>query len=259
MSEQVLTRTEGPVATVTLNRPEKMNALDTPMWRALAEAFEHLAEAPDIRVIVLEGAGERAFAAGADISEFDENRNDPAQAEAYDALMRRALTAIRDNPKPVVARLHGNVIGGGLELAANCDIRIAAEGSRYGVPISRIGVVMGYPEIAAILELCSGPAMLSVLLEGRIFGAEEALRLGLVSRVVPADALDTEVAATVDRIAKGAPHCHAFHKRFVRRLMRPEPVTDAEQAEQYDFLSHADYREGIQAFRDKRKPVFRGK
>lgn len=248
----------GLVATVTLNKPDKLNALDLPMWQGLAEAFEALAEDETLRCVVLTGAG-KAFAAGADIGEFDTVRATAEQAKTYDRMMRRALTAVRECPAPVVARIDGACVGGGLELAAMADLRVASTRSRFGVPISRISVVMAYPEIEAIQRLIGPARAAEILLEGKIHDADWALSAGLLNQVVEPEALDETVAGVVERIGKGAPLVARWHKRFVRRLVTPHPVTASELDECYDFLSTEDYVEGIAAFKDKRSPGFKAK
>ncbi|MEW5726652.1 MAG: enoyl-CoA hydratase/isomerase family protein, partial [Pseudomonadota bacterium] len=158
MTDLIDVHIDGPVATVALNRPDRMNALNLPMWRGLAEAFERLAGDEHVRVVILRGVGTKAFAPGADIDEFDTLRADADQAKAYDVVMRRALDAVRACPKPVVALIFGPCVGGGLELACCCDLRISARSGRFGVPINKIAVVMAYPEIAAIRRV-AGPAV----------------------------------------------------------------------------------------------------
>lgn len=245
----------GLVATVTLNKPDKLNALDLPMWQGLAEAFESLAEDESLRSIVLQGAG-KAFAAGADIGEFDTVRATAQQAKDYDLVMRRALRAVRECPAPVVARIDGACVGGGLELACQADIRVASSRSRFGVPISRISVVMAYPEIEAIQRLIGAARTAEILLEGKIHDADWAYQAGLVNYVVEPDAVEDTVAGVIERIGHGAPLVARWHKRFVRRLVTPHPVTSTELDECYDFLSTQDYVEGIDAFKAKRKPGF---
>jgi len=258
MGDVIEVTRDGAVATVVLNRPERMNALNLPMWTGLAEAFEALAVDAQIAVVVLRGAGAKAFAPGADIDEFDTLRADAAQAKDYDRVMRRALDAVRSCPKPVVALILGPCVGGGLELACCCDLRISGKSGRFGVPINRISVVMAYPELAAIHRL-AGPAVTAeILLEGRVFDADEALAKGLLTRVVEDDAAETEALATAKRIAAGAPLANRWHKRFIARLDDPTPVTPAELDECYEFLATRDYREGMAAFREKRKPAFKG-
>ena len=259
MSELIQVVKDGPVATVVLNRPERMNALNLPMWQGLAEAFEGRAADASVRAVVLRGAGTKAFAPGADIDEFDTVRATPAQAREYDVILRRALKALTECPAPVVAMIHGPCVGGGLELACCCDLRISGKSGRFGAPINKISVVMAYPELAAIARI-AGPGVASeILLEGRILDADEAYAKGLLTRVVEDERLEEEVAATVKRIAQGAPLANRWHKQFIRRLSTdPSPISAAELDECYAFLDTKDYAEGVAAFRAKRRPNFTG-
>jgi len=258
MSVPIVTTGDGSVATVTLNRPERMNALNLVMWRQLAEAFAAIAGDSGIRAVVLRGAGTRAFAPGADIDEFESSRAAAGLARIYDAAMRRGLDAVRACPKPVVALIFGPCVGAGLELACCCDLRISARSGRFGVPVNRISVVMPLPEVA-VLRRIAGPAVAAeLLLEGRILDATEALSKGLLTRVVDDDAAEAEAYAAARRIAQGAPVVNATHKRFLARLDDPAPLTVAEAEECFAILDTADYREGLAAFREKRKPVFSG-
>ncbi|KJS37939.1 MAG: enoyl-CoA hydratase [Rhodospirillaceae bacterium BRH_c57] len=257
-NQPILSTRDGVVATVTLNKPEKLNALDLPMWEGLAAAFEAINADMDVQCVVLRGAGGKAFAAGADITEFDTVRATPAQAKDYDVVMRRALTAVQTCPHPVVVQIDGACVGGGLELAAMGDLRICGESSRFGVPINRISVVMAYPEISGLLRHAGPSSVLEILLEGKIVGALDAVRMGLVNRMVADDAVADEVAATVKRITGGAPLVNRWHKAFVRRLSSPTPVTHTELDACYEFLETEDYKEGVAAFRAKRRPDFRG-
>jgi enoyl-CoA hydratase len=247
------------IATVTLNRPEKLNALNKALWRAVAETMGQVAIDESVRCVVIRGAGERAFSPGADITEFETERSTVDQARAYGGLMHSAMAAIRDCPQPTIAMIQGICVGGGLELACMCDLRICSESSRFGVPINRIGVIMAYPEIAALIDLVGRATALEILLEGRVFGADEAKEKRLVTRVVADDQLAKEVYATARRIADGAPHSNRLHKQFARRLLDPTPLSAEEQEEGFSNVSYEDYREGYQAFVEKRKPNFKGR
>ena len=255
----VLVTRDNSVATVTLNNPEKLNALHKEMWRALGTTMGELAEDGSLRCIVLRGAGEKAFAAGADISEFATQRADSKQAKAYGTLIHETMQAVARCRHPTVAMIHGACIGGGLEIAAMCDMRICGESSRFGVPINRLGLTMAYGELAGLLELAGRAVTLEILLEGRVFGAEEAFRKGLVNRVVPDSDVEKEACALARRVADGAPLVARWHKQFVERLSVRNDIPPEEWDEGFACFDTADYRTGVEAFLKKTKPEFRGK
>ncbi len=246
-------------ATVTLANPERMNALDTTTWSELEKAFVALSADDGLRCIVLRGAGDKAFAAGADVAEFATVRSNREQAVAYARITHAALQAVAHCVHPVVAQIHGACVGGGLEIASMCDMRICGESSRFGIPIKRLGLVVSYHELTSLIALVGSAATLEILLEGRVFGADEALAKGLVNRVVPDAEVEREVDATVSRIVEGAPLVARWHKRFVRRLADPAPVTDDEMDECYSCFDSEDFRIGYRAFLDKRKAAFTGR
>ena len=259
MPDTILLERDGPIATVVLNRPEKLNALTLNMWQRLGEVVAELSSDDDLRCIVLRGAGDKAFAPGNDISEFETDRHDPSSAKAYGAKMHPALTSLRDCPIPTVALIKGICVGGGLEIAALCDIRICGESSRFGAPINRLGLVMGYPEMEAVTRLVGSAVALEILLEGRVFDAAEAMQKGLVSRIVPDDRVEDEAYATARRIADGAPLVARWHKKFARRLTDPTPLSQAERDEAFDCFGTEDFNIGYRAFLAKQKPEFKGR
>ncbi len=256
--DTILVQREGAIATVVLNRPDKLNALTKPMWRRLGDVFLELDGDDTLRCIVLRGAGEQAFAPGNDIGEFETERANVEQARAYGAVMKRTIDAIDRCRHPVVAQIHGICVGGGLEIAGLVDIRICGVSSRFGVPINRLGLVMAYAEIGALIRLAGEAVALEILLEGRVFDAREALAKGLVTRVVPDDQVALETRATAQRIADGAPLVARWHKRFARRLRDATPLTAAEIDEGFACYGSEDFRIGVQAFLAKSKPEFKG-
>lgn len=259
MADEILIERDGAIATVVLNRPHKLNALTRPMWAALGEAMRALSDDDALRCIVLRGAGERAFSPGNDIAEFESERANKAQAVEYGATMHATAHAIAHCRHPVVAQIHGICVGGGLEIAALADLRICGESSRFGAPIKNLGLVMAYPELEPLVRLVGASAALSILLEGRIFEAAEALRIGLVTRVVPDAQVAEEARATAQRIAEGAPLVARWHKRFVRRLADARPIAPHEHDEAFDCFDTEDFRIGRRAFLAKTRPEFVGR
>jgi len=247
------------IVTVTLNRPHKLNAFTKPMWGRMGEVFRELDADDDIRCVVIRGAGEKAFGPGNDISEFETERSNAEQAAAYGVLMHGTIEALRNMRHPTVAMIHGICVGGGLEIAGLCDIRVAGEGARFGAPISKLGLVMAYQEISCLRALAGIQGALEILLEGRIISAAEAHHMGLVSRVVPDGEVAAEAMETAKRIAAGAPLVHRWHKKFLRRLNDPTPLTAEELAEGFACYDTEDFQIGYKAFLAKETPKFKGK
>jgi enoyl-CoA hydratase/carnithine racemase len=257
----VLEERDGAIATVTLSNPGKLNALTVSMWQELARAMERLSADAALRCVVLRGAGNKAFAAGADIAEFATARDNAEQGQVYHRqYVHGALKAVSECRHPMVAMIHGPCAGGGLEIACMCDLRIAGQSGRFGVPINRLGFAIGYDELAALLPLTGRAVALEILVEGRMWEATEALQKGLLTRVVPDARLEEEAYAIARRIAEGAPLVNRWHKRFVRRLApQPAPLTEAEIAGNFAYFATEDYRIGMDAFAQKKKPKFAGK
>lgn len=259
MDELILVQRDGAIATVVLNRPQKLNALTKSMWRALGEAVNRLSADDTLRCIVLRGAGETAFSPGNDIGEFATERSNKAQAVGYGAIMHATARALEQCRHPIVAQIHGICVGGGLEIAALADIRICGESSRFGAPIKNLGLVMAYAEMAPLVRLVGSAVALEILLEGRIFDAAEAKAKGIVTRVVADGEVEAEARAAAQRIADGAPLVARWHKKFARRLAEARPLTDAERDECFDCFDTEDFRIGYAAFLAKRKPEFVGR
>jgi enoyl-CoA hydratase/carnithine racemase len=259
MSGSVTYKRDGPIATVVIENEGRLNALSLPMWRQLRAAFEELSHDRDqTRCIVLRGAGE-AFASGADIAEFERERYDVQSARAYGKAIHPALASISECPHPVVSMIHGPCVGGGLEIASRTDIRIAGESARFGVPVNRLGLVVAYAELKALLDIVGPAVAMEMLLEGKIVGAKEAASMRLVNRVVPDSTLESEVYDSAKRIADGAPLAARWHKKFVRRLLEPKPLREDELEESFDCFGSEDFQIGYRAFLEKKKPQFKGR
>jgi len=258
-ADPVLVSRDGAIATVALNNPDKLNALTRAMWARLGEVMRELSADDALRCVVVRGAGDQAFAAGADISEFATERANRAQAREYGNLIHATMQAVTRCRHPVVAMIRGACVGGGLEIAAMCDFRVCGESSRFGVPINRLGLTMGYGELAGLLALAGRAVTLEILLEGRVFDAQEALAKRLVNRVVPDERVEAESYALARRIADGAPLVARWHKQYIDRLAVTPDIPPEEWDEGFACFDTSDYREGVQAFLGKRKPQFEGK
>jgi len=259
MNPDVLLGREGDIATLTISNPERLNALSLAMWERLGALAAELDADDSVRCVVVRGAGEKAFAAGADIASFATERANSRQAKEYGTRIAAAMRHVAGCRHPMVALIQGACVGGGLLVATQCDLRICGESSRFGVPVKNLGLVEAYDELEGMMKVASRAHSLEILLEGRIWSAREAYEKGLVNRVVPDDKVIEEAYATARRIAEGAPLAARWHKKFINRLADPAPLSPAERDESYACFDTADFREGVSAFLAKRKPRFTGK
>jgi len=259
MSEQIYLSRDGGIATIVLNRPEKLNALSVAMYRRLQALLEECHRDTDLRCVVIRGAGGRAFSVGADIGEFEATRSSAEKAREYARITHPAAAAIRSCRHPVVALIQGLCVGGGFGLANLCDIRVCGESSRFGVPIKRLGLVEGYDELEPIVRALGASATLEILLTGDLLDAQAALLLGLVNRVVPDGRVEEEAYAVARKIAEGAPLAARWHKRFVYDLVARRPLTPEEKDVSYHCFDTEDFRIGYRAFLAKTKPGFVGR
>jgi enoyl-CoA hydratase/carnithine racemase len=249
---------DGSTGWLVLNRPERRNALNAAMWAAIPPLMKSLDERPDVRVIVMRGAGGEAFAAGADISEFGEARNDAAGARDYEALNGAALAAIRGAAKPVVAMIQGFCIGGGLALALACDLRIADGTALFALPPARLGLAYPLDGIRDLVATIGAAAAKDMIFTARRVKADEALRMGLIGTL--GTDIETATRELCAEIAAGAPFTIAHAKRAIDLVAtRPGHVGEDEIARMAArCFDSADYAEGRRAFAEKRTPVFRG-
>ncbi len=259
MAEPVYIERDGHIATVVLDSGARLNALNLQCWVELDRVVDELALDDGVRCVVLRGAGEEAFAAGADNTEFETVRADFKSGKEYGDLVTDTIVKLAQLRHPTVALIQGVCVGGGLEIACACDMRICGASSRFGVPINRLGLVVGYPELDLLLDLVGWATVAEILFEGRILNAAEAEGKGLVNRVVADDAVVEETYATAGRIAAGAPLVARWHKKFAHRLKDAAKLTPEELDEAYACYDTEDYRTGRQSFIDKTRPDFKGR
>lgn len=258
---QLSPRKNGAVGTLVLSNPEKYNAMSFDMWDGLPAAIAAFDADPDVRVVVLEGEGEKAFVSGSDISQFATQRTGPEATERYNRAVEEAHLAAERCSKPVIAKIRGICIGGGVGLAASCDVRLCADDARFRIPAARIGI--GYPTagIARLLPLLGPQNTMDILLSARFFDAREALRIGLVAHVYPAADFDAKADEWIALVAQNAPlTLKAVKLATYDALARPgaAPSAEVEAALAACFASD-DYKEGQRAFAEKRVPAFEGR
>lgn len=245
------------IATLRISNPGKMNALSLAMWRELRAVFDalQLADEPP-RVIVVRGA-DREFVAGADIEEFPQFRFEPESLAAYhEDVVAPALHAMLDCDVPLIAHIEGACIGGGLEIAACCDLRLCEPNSRFGVPIARLGFPMAPAEVEIVSHIVGQTLLRELLIEARLMGATEAHERGVVTRVVDVDKLEDEVARVATHIAGLSPQAMRLNKRVLRAFARPTFSEPADRAAHYAYADSDEHREGLNAFIEKRPAKF---
>jgi len=260
-TEKLLAHKDGAIGWITFNNPKRHNAVSMSMWESVPTALASFENDPDIRLVILKGAGDKAFISGADISEFKEKRANKEVAEAYNAAGEAAHRALQEFTKPTIAMVRGYCIGGGCAVAIDCDIRIAADDTTYAIPAGRLGLGYRYEGIRRLIDLV-GPAFATeIFYTARKFNAEEALAMGLINRLVKTAELESYTRGYAELIADNAPMTLAAVKRSVlerfkdpaeRDLRRCQDMVDA-------CFASKDYEEGRTAFMEKRRPVFRGR
>ena len=261
LTQKMLAEKDGAVGRLTFNNPARHNAVSLEMWEAVARILDDFNADDQIRVIVVSGAGGKAFVSGADISEFKEKRATEEAAAAYSRISEAARVKLQETPKPTIAMIRGYCIGGGVATALACDIRIAAEGSRFGVPAAKLGLGYAYDGIRKLIDVVGPAYAREIFFTARQFSAEEALQMGLVNRLVPDGELESYVKGYCDMIAANAPLTIRAAKQVVREALKDAAERDIDLCRRVvaECFASEDYAEGRTAFMEKRRPVFKGR
>jgi enoyl-CoA hydratase len=259
-TDKMLSRKEGRVGYVIFNNPERHNAVSLEMWEATARILEEFGKDDEVRVVVLAGAGGKAFVSGADISKFEDERSNEEAIARYNATVERANAAVYDYPKPTIAMIRGYCIGGGVGLSLCCDLRICSDNSRFAVPAAKLGLGYAYPGLKKLVDVVGPSFAKEIFYTARQFDAEEARMMGLVNRVVPADELESYVKKYADTIAENAPLTIATTKFVIGQVVKEDSKRDLAKAAEMvkRCFESNDYVEGRRAFMEKRKPAFTG-
>ena len=258
---KILQSTADGVGVITFNNPEKRNAMSLDMWEGLGEALIELRDDPNVRVVVLTGAGDKAFVSGADISQFEKTRHNAEASEEYSRKSAAQRALLADFPKPVIACIRGFCLGGGMQVAMSADIRIASDNSQFGIPAAKLGIAYGYDGLKHLVSLVGPSWARLIMYTGMRIDSAEALRIGLVDRVVPDAELwnaTTEIART---ISGNAPLAIKAAKITIAQVLKDPDKRDMDAIKAIGTacMDSEDFREGRQAFMAKRKPQFKGR
>jgi len=259
-TDKMLSRKEGRVGYVIFDNPERHNAVSLEMWAAAGKMLEDFRNDNNITVVVVTGAGGKAFVSGADISRFEKERSNEEAVARYNATVEKSCAAFHEFPKPTIAMIRGYCIGGGVGLATCCDIRICTEGSKFAVPAAKLGLGYGYLGLKRLVDVVGPSFAMEIFYTARQFSAAEALTMGLVNRVVPDGELERYVKTYADTIGENAPLTIRAVKATIMEIRKDESKRDVKRSQtlvEACFKSH-DYEEGRKAFMEKRKPVFTG-
>ena len=260
-TDRMIADKEGAIGWITFNNPARHNAVSMDMWQGLFDIVSAFGSDDAIRVIVLRGAGDKAFVSGADISEFEQKRSSPETTQAYHALSHKASEALKDIGKPTIAMIRGYCIGGGVSTALSCDIRLASEGAKFGVPAAKLGLGYEYDGVRKLVDVVGPSFAKEIFFTARQFTAAEALAMGLINRMLPDDRLEAYVRDYAQSIAANAPLTVGSIKTIVGHVVMDESQRDLDlcQLAVDRCFASTDYAEGRRAFMEKRKPLFTGR
>src|SRR6267142_6097858 len=261
MSEtpKLLLQKDGPIGWIIFNQPEKRNAVSLEMWQRMPDYVQELADDDAIRVVVLRGAGDQAFVAGADISQFKERRRNMADQEEYARISSKGQDSLGTLTKPLLAMIHGYCVGGGVGIAIGCDMRLASDEARFGIPAARLGLGYHYKGMEKLMKLVGPAYTKEIFFTARTdFSSQDALRMGLVNQVIPKAELESFTRNYALTMAQNAPLTLRSAKANVEQLLRPPEQRDLAMLEKMitDCFNSQDYQEGVTAFSEKRRPQF---
>ena len=260
-TDKMIAEKDGSIGWMIFNNPERRNAMSLEMWEAVGTILTDFENDESIRVVAMKGAGDKAFVSGADISQFEEKRASAAAAEEYSRVSDGARAKLGTLQKPLIAMIRGFCMGGGLGVAMKADIRIASEDSQFGIPAAKLGIAYSFDALRALVHLVGPSFAKEILFTGRRLTSEEALRIGLINRLVPVDALEATVREYAATIAENAPLSIRASKVTVDQVVRDPSERDPDLVRQVEraCFDSQDYAEGRRAFMEKRKPAFAGR
>jgi enoyl-CoA hydratase len=259
MMERIIAKKDGATGWLIFNNPERRNAVSVDMWEAIPDVLEKFGSDSEVRVVVLAGAGDKAFVSGADISQFESQRSSADAVQRYEELAEGAQLKLQTFDKPTIAMIRGYCLGAGVNIANVCDLRIAAEDARLGIPAAKMGLGYRASSMKNLVDIIGGAGAREVMITGRQFTGAEAFRMGWVNKVVATEELESCVGELCEMVGANAPLTMRAAKRIIREVSRKDYDLEQCRAWVKECFESADYKEGRKAFMEKRKAVFTGK
>jgi enoyl-CoA hydratase/carnithine racemase len=259
MTERIIAKKDGAVGWLIFNNPQRRNAVSVDMWEAIPQVLERYDADAEVRVVVLAGAGDKAFVSGADISQFENQRSSQEAVQRYEEIAEAAQARLQTLDKPVLAMIRGYCLGAGVNIANVCDLRIAGDDARFGIPAAKMGLGYRASSMKNLVDTVGAPYAREIMLTGRQYSAAEAKAMGLVHHVAPVAELESFTREYCGQIAANAPLTMRAAKRIIREILKSQYDAALCKSWVKECFESEDYAEGRRAFMEKRKAVFRGK